>query len=135
MEVLGNLLDGGHDEAHVRVFGFAQRRGDTDVDGVEVADDGEIGGRAETLFADELGDFCRGNVLHMRFAAIQAVDFGCQHVDAGNVETGLGELDRQRQADIAQPDDAHAGGFVFNFSLQAFEGYGLLFRGQHMCGP
>ena len=35
VEVPGDLLAGRHDEAHVRVFGLAQRRGHADVDGVE----------------------------------------------------------------------------------------------------
>ena len=49
MEVLGDLLAGGHDVAHVRVFGLAQRRGHADVDGVELGDHGEIRGGAEFL--------------------------------------------------------------------------------------
>ena len=55
----------------------------------------------------------------------------CLHVDAGDVESGLGELDRQRQADIAQPDDADAGGFRFDFPFERFECCDSLFRSLH----
>ena len=100
MKVLGDLLHRGDDEAHVRVFGLAQRRGNADVDGVEIANHGEIGGSAEALLADQLGDFLGGNILHMRLAAVQACDLRLQDIDSGDGESSFGKLGRQRQADV-----------------------------------
>ena len=60
----------------------------------------------------------RGNVLDVGFAALELRDFRFLDVDAGDGESGLGELDRQRQADVAQADDADAGGPGFDFFLQ-----------------
>ena len=40
-------------------------------------DYGEIGGRVEAAGSHKLGDFAAGDVLHMRLAAIQAVDSDC----------------------------------------------------------
>ena len=33
----------------------------------------------------------------------------CVEIDAGGVEAGLGELDRERQSDVAKADDAGPG--------------------------
>src|ERR1035438_6970559 len=55
MEMLDDFLAGGHDVAHIRVFGLAQGRGHADVDGVQVAHRAEIGGRAQLALLDELG--------------------------------------------------------------------------------
>ena len=49
MKVLGDFLAGGDDIAHVRVFGFAQRRGDADVDRIQLGYGGEIGRRLKLL--------------------------------------------------------------------------------------
>ena len=67
--------------------------------------------------ADKLRDLSRGDVLHMRLAAIQAVDLGLQHVNPGHGKAGVGELHRQRQADVAQPDNAHPGRLGFDLLL------------------
>ena len=52
------------------------------------------------------------DVLDVRAALAQRGDLGLVDVDADDVEPGLGEADRQRQPDVAHPDDsdAHPGG-------------------------
>ena len=74
MEVLGDFLYGGHDVAHVRVFGLAQRRGNADVDRVQFAHHGEVGGRCEAFGCDKSRYLGVSNILHMGLATVQAHD-------------------------------------------------------------
>ena len=48
-----------------------------------------------------------GNVLNVRLAAIDRIHLGRQHVDAGDVESGVRQFHRQRQPYVAQSH--HAG--------------------------
>ncbi len=52
------------------------------------------------------------HVFNVRRTAIDAVDARLVEVDAADPEAGLGEDDGQRQADVAQADDADGGGAV-----------------------
>ena len=53
MHVLRDRIGGGDDEAHVRIFGFAQRRRDANIDGVQFPDDGEVAGGAKLAALDQ----------------------------------------------------------------------------------
>ena len=134
VKVFGDLLDGGHDVTHVRVLGFAQRSGDADVNGVEIAHHGEVGSGPEALAGDEIGDFGGGHVLDVRLAAIQPVDLGPQDVDAGNGEAGLGEFHGQRQTYVAETDDADTGGLVLDLLFQGCKRANGFFRHLHRPG-
>ena len=59
-----------------------------------------------------------GNVLDIGFAAIQLRDLGFLNVDAGDRKSGFGELDRQRQTDVTEADDADARGAGLDFFFQ-----------------
>ncbi len=48
----------------------------------------------------------------MRLSGADSRDLFGVDVDSGDAITGLGELDRQRKADVAHPDHADAGGAV-----------------------
>ena len=85
-------------------------------------DDGEVSGGVEASGLHELGNFAAGNVLDVGLAAHEAVDARLLQVDAGDVETGLGEFHCQGQADIAEPDDAYAGGFRFDLLFECLKG-------------
>jgi len=117
MEVFSDGFHRRDDEAHVRVFGLAQRRRDTDVDGVQVADYGEIGRRTEALLAYQLRDLGGRNILNVRFAAVQPLNLRLLDIDSGDVETDFRKLHRQRQANITQPDDSDPRGPGFDFFL------------------
>ena len=69
-----------------------------------------VGRRFELAAPHERRDFGRRNVLDVRLAGIQQIDDALADVVADDVETGLRELHRQRQADVAEPDDADDGG-------------------------
>ena len=59
-----------------------------------------------------------GDVFDVGMAGVELIDFGLLDVDADDIETGFGEFDRERQTDVAEAEDAHAGFFVSDFVLQ-----------------
>ena len=105
LEVLGDLLDRRDDVGEVRILRLAQRRRDADVDGVDVRQDREIGGGAEAAGLDHRRDVRRRDVADVGLALRQRVDLARVEVDADDRQPGLGELDRQRETDISEPDD------------------------------
>ena len=78
----------------------------------------------------KLGDVGGRDVRNVGLAAVDGVDFPRVEVDAGRREAGAGELDGERQADVAEADDADVGrrGAV-SFWWQRF---GRLMRGRRM---
>jgi hypothetical protein len=54
----------------------------------------------------EVGDVRCRDIRDVRFAAIDARDLAGVEIDARALEAGAGELDNQRQPDIAEADDA-----------------------------
>ena len=60
-------------------------------------------------------DVGRRYVLDVGLAAVDRVDLARVEIDAGGVEPGARELDGQRQADVAETDDADAGGAAGEF--------------------
>ena len=75
-----------------------------------VGDDAEVGRRAQPAAGDEPRDVLAGDVGDVGLAPIDGVDLALIEVDAGRDEAGAGELDRERQADVAEADDADARG-------------------------
>ena len=70
-KIFRGLLAGGHDEAHVRILGFAQRGGDGDVDGIELADRGEVRGGVKFSGFYQRPEHIGRNILDIGFAAAQ----------------------------------------------------------------
>ena len=54
-------------------------------------------------------DLLRRHVGDVRLAAVDRVDLPGVEIDADGLEAGARELDGERQADVAEPDDAGAG--------------------------
>src|SRR5579862_1487444 len=121
MEIFGDLLAGADDEAHVRVLGLAQGRGHADVDGIELTDDAEIGGRADLAGFHQRLQYRRGNVLNVGFALHDRIDFALLDIDAGHAKSRLGELDHERQADVSQAYYTHVGLVCFDLPAQLLE--------------
>jgi hypothetical protein len=122
MESAGNLLDGGDDEGQIGIFGLAQGRGNTDIDGVDVGERAEIGRGAQAAGAERPGHLRRGHVGNVRLTVVDHLDLVRLHIDAGGRESGIGELDEQWQADIPQAD--HGG--VRSTGAQPIEQFGLM---------
>jgi hypothetical protein len=57
----------------------------------------------------ELGDFGRLHVRDVRRAAVYRIDLARVDVDADRIEAGASQLHGERQADVAETDDAGAG--------------------------
>ena len=47
-----------------------------------------------------------GHVLHVGMAGVEAVDHLLLHVEAEHAEARVGQLDGQREPDVAEPHDA-----------------------------
>ncbi len=123
MEVTGNGFGRGDDEAHVGIFGFAEGRGNADIDGIESADDGKIGGGAELAGFYERREGFVWHIFYVGMAGVELIDFGLLDVDADDFETGFGEFDGEGKTDVTETEDTNFGGFVANFALQ-LSGYG-----------
>src|ERR1019366_10654481 len=102
MKILGDSVGGRHDVAHVGIFGFAQRRGYADVDGVELTHHGEVGGGIEASVFHQLRDVAAGDILDVGLALHQALNPRLLQVDSRDVETSLGKLHREGQPDVTQ---------------------------------
>ena len=63
---------------------------------------------------DEVAHVAVGHVLDVGAPAQQLLDAVLAQVDARDLEAGAGELDGERQSDIAQADDADMGLVVPN---------------------
>ena len=124
MEIPGDLLARRHDVAHVWIFGLAQRRGDTNVDGVEVLDHRKIGGAAQFAGLHQGRQSRRGNVSHVRIPGVHAPDFLFAYVDPGNGEPCLRELNREGQSDVSQSHDPHTRAPGANLFFQSIGRYG-----------
>ena len=110
----GNLFGRLLDIRQVRVAGFVQRRGHADQQGVGLAQPPHVGRGHEAAVGDVLGDPLRGDVLDVAAAGQELIDLGLIDVESHGAETGGDEGPDQRQADIAQSDDADFGRFALN---------------------
>ena len=120
---VGNHLDRRDDVREVRVLGLAERRRDADVDGVEVGDRRPASdGGAEFAGLVKRCDLGRRYISDVRLAAVDGVDLSGVEVDTSGVKPGAGELDGERQTDVAEADDANPGGAVSEFVEQGSDG-------------
>ena len=60
----------------------------------------------EAAVFDQLRELGVAHVLDVRLAGVEPVDHALADVVAEHLEAGLRELDRERQPDVAEPDDA-----------------------------
>ena len=118
MKVTSDGFGGRDDEAHVRIFSFAERRGDADIDGVESTDDGEVGGGAEFAAFYKRREGFVWDVFDVGMTSVELVDLGLLDVDADDFKTRFGEFDGERQTNVAEAENAHFGSFVAYFFLQ-----------------
>ena len=108
VQVRGNLLDRGDDVRQVRIAGLAQRGRHADVDRVDTGQRGEIGRRREQAGLDRRPHVGGGHVGDVGLAAQDGRDPLAVDVEADRRHPGAGEGSDQRQADVAEPDDAGA---------------------------
>jgi hypothetical protein len=65
---------------------------------------------------DELADLRRRNILDVGTSTLKLTYALLVDVDARDAEAGFGELDSERQAHVAQPDDAEVGGALLDLA-------------------
>ena len=106
---------------HVGVLGLAQRRRHADVDDVDVAKPLRVGGRHELAALDHFREVRRRHVRNVAAARHQFGDLLLIDVVADHRKAGAGEFDRERQADVAEADDAELGLLRLDL-LQQFHG-------------
>ncbi len=112
-------LHGLDDVGHVRVLGLAQRRRHADVDDVGVGEALRVGRGDELAALDDLGEVLGRDVGDVAAAGHQLGDLALVDVVADHAEAGARELHRQRQADVAESDDAQLRLLAFDL-LQQF---------------
>ena len=76
----------------------------------QLAQDGEVGRGVQPALAHQRPHVGGRDVLDVGLALVQLADAGLVDVDAEDLEPGLGQFDGERQADVAQADDAQPGG-------------------------
>src|SRR5881296_9827 len=99
-----------------------------------------MGSRAKPFFACGLLQFLICNVRDIGSASDDRIDAVGVDVNSRNIESGLTERQRERQAYVAQADDAESGGFGFDpvFKLEisfAFDIDISLNDSAHMSAP
>ena len=108
LEHLRERRRGVQEEGEVGLAGPGERGRDADDHGVTGGEVGVGGGRLEQIAAgleDRVGD-----VLDVAAATAQALDLGLVGVESDDLVPGLGEGDRQRQADVSEADDPYLHG-------------------------
>ena len=102
-------IDRLHDVGHVGVLGLAQWRRHADVDDVGRSQRLRIRRRLELAVLHDLGQVLGGHVGNVAAPRQEFRDLVRVDVVADDGEPGTRELHGQRQADIAQSDDAQGG--------------------------
>ncbi len=144
VQMASNLLGGGHDVGDVRLACFVQGRGHADGDRVALLQgrkvaggpqagagrsgmgvgrglEGDVSSRRRLLhgrlhrFLHQCGQGLRGHVLDIGLAPVDGVHLALIQIDAHDFIAGLGEVDGQGQAHIAETDDGHPGVAVLEF--------------------
>ncbi len=113
-------MGGVGDEAQVGLVVFIQRRGDADDDGVHRRELGIVGGCGKAVGLGGL-DLLRRNAVDVGAALGQGVDLARVDVEARHLEFLLAVEQSQREPNVSQPDDAHAGLALLNSSLELIE--------------
>src|SRR5581483_11723977 len=93
------------DVAQVGLMVLVERRGDADDDRIHLRDLRVVGGGAETTPAGGL-HIGRRDSENVGAAGAEGVDLLLVDVEAGDRELLLAEQERQRQADVAESDNA-----------------------------
>ena len=104
LDVRADGLSRGDDEVEVGRTRLRERRRDADRQGVEIGDGCVVRCRAERHV--EVLVPLAGHVHEVRLARLDGADALVVQVDAGDVEAGLGEGHRERQAGVPEADDA-----------------------------
>jgi hypothetical protein len=113
------------DEAEIGFVILIEGSRDADDDGVHGSDLRVVGSRGKPLGAGRL-DFRRSDAIDIRAALAEGVDLASVDIEAGDRELLLAVQQGERQADVAEADDAHSSLALLNLSLQ------LIKRG--VCG-
>ena len=96
------------DVGEIRVLGLAERRRDADVDDVHLPEPPHVGGRGQLPRLHDRGDLGVGDVGDVALPGVDLRRLRLVDVEAGDRKALARELDRQRQADVAEADDADA---------------------------
>ena len=99
------------DEAEIGLVIFVERRRDADDDRVHRGKLGIVGGRGKSAGLRRL-DFFWSDAVDVRTAFGQRPNLSRVNVEPGDPKLLFAVEQRQRQADVSQADDAHAG-FAF----------------------
>ena len=113
-QVRRDRVHGGGHIAQVRLAVRAERRRHADDQRVRARALGKVGGGGEAGIARAL-DFAAGNALYVTFAGVERAHFVFVNVKAGGFKAGLGEAQRERQADIAEPEHRDARAAIADF--------------------
>src|SRR5262249_42934573 len=92
-----------------RVLRFSERRRHANVDRVEGCDCGEVAGGGEAPALHLLSDIAVVEIHDVGSSRVDGLGLGTVQVDTRHPEPGTGELEGQRQPNIAEPDDSAAG--------------------------
>ena len=104
----GHRLDCQDDVRKVGVSGFSERRRHADVDCVHLAELTDVEGRPKLARLDRCSQGRCGHVRNVALAGVDLRRLRVIDVETGDVESLARKFDRKRQADVAEPDDAHA---------------------------
>ncbi len=107
LQPLCDVPDRARDDREVRLALLRQRRRERDQDRVGVAELVVVRRRADPPLLDERRERLGRDVLDVARALVDPVDDALLDVDQDDVVAGLCEDLRQRQADVARPDDCH----------------------------
>src|SRR6185369_2948898 len=111
-QMLRDLFCGGKNVRNVWFLRFSKRRGNADDDRVAFAQMTEIGGGSQSVGVNHLLHFARGHVADVRGARVDMAYLRLVDFETRPLEPLRRKLDQQRQADVAEADDAHVGLFV-----------------------
>ncbi len=102
----GDALAGLENVGNVRLAVLVQRRRHTEDHGLDFADAAEVRRRRKGAASRLLRDVGAVNVFDGAAAGVAVVDLGGVVIQAEDPDAGTGELQRERQADVAQADDS-----------------------------
>ena len=100
-----DTLAGFENIGNVRLVILVQRRWHAEDYGLDLTDAAEVCRRGERAAADLLLNVGACDVLDVASAGVAIVDLGRVVIQAKNPDAGTGELQGERQADVAKADD------------------------------
>src|SRR5437667_12756112 len=102
MKMILNLLGCGEDVRDIRFFRFSKRRRHTDDHRIGLREISEFSRRRQLPALNKRIDLFSRHVWNVRAAAIDCIDTRLIQVESDYAQPGAGELDRQRQAAVAE---------------------------------